>query len=165
VDPLAQLQDIQLPEKIHNYPFALGWWIIAVICIALVIFIIFKIINYKKARQVQQQAITQISSNSSMDIAECVAVLKWAALQYFPRERIANLYGESLHSFLLETLPENTHEKFKTLSNDSLQTMYQKDLSDTDNINFQQASAYWLKHALPPKSNSVANQTLTESKL
>ncbi|WP_426358063.1 DUF4381 domain-containing protein [Pseudocolwellia sp. HL-MZ19] len=165
MDPLAQLQDIQLPEKIHNYPFALGWWIIAVIGIALVIFIIFKIINYKKARQVQQQAITQISSNSSMDIADCVAVLKWAALQYFPRERIANLYGDKLQDFLLDTLPESTHEKFKTLSNDSLKTMYQKDLSESDNISFQQASAYWLKHALPPKSNRVANQTLTESKL
>ena len=165
MDPLAQLQDIELPEKIHNYPLAIGWWIIAVICIALLIFISFKIINYKKSRRLQQKAIAQIKSNNTLNTADCVAVLKWAALQYFPRKNVANLYGNNFHKFLLEALPNNHQEEFKNLSKDSLQTMYEKDLSDSDNISFQQASVFWLKHALPPKTNSVTNQTLMESKL
>lgn len=162
MDPLAQLQDIQLPEKINNYPLAIGWWIIALICIALLIFISIKIINYKKSRKVQQQAITQLTAEESMSVADCVTVLKWAALQYFPREHIANLYGEGLYEFLLDTLPVNNKEKFITLSTDSLQSMYKKNTNQTDSNSFKQASAYWLKHALPPKKNITPNNEISE---
>lgn len=163
MDPLAQLQDIQLPEKINNFPLAIGWWIVAVIIIALLIFISLKVIQYRKTRHSQQHAITQLSSTETLNVAECVTVLKWAALQYFPRERIANLYGEGLYAFLLDTLPVNHKEKFKALSTDSIQTMYQKDIPENENNNFQQAAKYWLKHALPPKNNIASHNEISES--
>ncbi|WP_175623854.1 DUF4381 domain-containing protein [Pseudocolwellia agarivorans] len=155
MDPLAQLQDIQLPDKIHNYPIAIGWWILAIICIALLLFISFKIIKNKKIKHSQQQALSKLSSTETT-IEECVTVLKWAALQYFPRKNIANLYGEGFYLFLQNTLPLQHQEKFKTLSADSLQNMYQKNSSVEENNNFHQASIYWLKHALPPKNNLAA---------
>jgi len=163
VDPLAQLQDIQLPEKINNFPLAIGWWIVAVIIIALLIFISLKVIHHRKKRRSQKRAITQLSSTETLNVAECVTVLKWAALQYFPRERIANLYGEGLYAFFLDTLPANHKEKFKALSTDSIQTMYQKDIPENENNNFQQASKYWLTHALPPKNNIVSHNEISEN--
>lgn len=163
MDPLAQLKDIQLPEKIHSYPIAVGWWLLAMICIGLILFITIKVINSRKLRRSQQQALLQLASNGTTT-EHCVASLKWAALQYFPRESIANLYGESFYQFLLNALPNKHQEKFKTLSNDTLQKLYQKpanpsinsdissDTSHSSNSDdFHQASLFWLKHALPPK--------------
>lgn len=164
MDPLAQLQDIQLPEKINNYPIAIGWWIVAVICIALIIFISVKVINYKKARRLQKQAIEKINASENMKVAECITLLKWAALQYFPRENVANLYGESFYNFLVTSLPENRQDKFKTLSGNTLQTVYQKTPTNIDNKSFQQATSFWLKHALPPKSKELVPHSLMEAK-
>lgn len=171
MDPLAQLQDIQLPEKIHSYPIAIGWWLLAIICISLILFIAIKIINNKKLRRSQQQALFQLASNNTTT-EHCVASLKWAALQYFPRESVANLYGESFYQFLMSTLSNEHQERFKTLSSDTLQKLYQKpvnlsinsgissdtgpNISSSNSDDFHQASLFWLKHALPPKSNTAA---------
>ena len=166
MDPLAQLQDIELPNKINNYPIAIGWWLLAIICIGLILFVAIKVINSKKRQRSQKIALSQLTSNNPTT-EDCVASLKWAALQYFPRVSIANLYGESFHQFLITTLPNKHQEKFKALSRDTLQKLYQKpiDLDDesTDSSNdksksnddFYQASLFWLKHALPPKSKTT----------
>lgn len=164
MDPLAQLQDIQLPEKIHNYPLAIGWWVLAVICIALIIFISLKIINYKKIRRSQQKAIKEISSNDTLNVTDCVTLLKWAALEYFPRENVANLYGESFYHFLLTSLPIKHQDKFKALSADTFQNMYQKTQSENNNASFQQATKFWLNNALPPKQNKAPTQSIEEAK-
>lgn len=149
MDPLAQLQDIQLPEKIHSYPIAIGWWLLALICIGLILFIVIKIINNKKLRRSQQQALSQLTSNDTTE--QCVTSLKWAALQYFPRESVANLYGNDFHQFLIRTLPAKYQEKFTALSGNTLQDMYQKNNNSNNNDDFHQAAIFWLKHALPPK--------------
>ncbi|MFT6919940.1 MAG: hypothetical protein ACJA2G_002583, partial [Cognaticolwellia sp.] len=38
MDPLAQLSDIHLPANVHGYLIAPGWWLLAVIILALIIY-------------------------------------------------------------------------------------------------------------------------------
>lgn|GEM_PF-374264 len=167
MDPLAQLQDIQLPDKIHNYPIAIGWWLLAAICIIILLVITFKILQYKKSRRAQQQALTTLNTIEKnaepAEITGYVTVLKWAASSYFPRENIAHLYGAGFNMFLLDTLPIKHKNHFQTLAGDSLQNMYQKNSTDTEKNQFHQACVYWLKNALPPKNLAPASKTAKAS--
>ena len=168
MDPLAQLQDIQLPDKIHNYPIAIGWWLLAAICIIILLVVTFKILQYKKLRRAQKQALTTLNSIEKnaepTEISEYVTILKWAASSYFPRENIAHLYGAGFNTFLLNTLPIKHKNHFQTLAGDSMQNMYQKKSAVTEKTQFHQACVYWLKHALPPKNLAKASKASLSEK-
>jgi hypothetical protein len=158
MEPLAQLKDIHLPEQVNNYPLSLGWWLLAVIFVSFVFFVVIQIKRTKKAKRCQQQAIKQLKGKTA-DNHVTSSVLKWAAMQYFPRNDIASLYGSQFKDFLTGSLPEKHRESFSTISSTSFDTLYQESsmLDDQQQLNdkFQQAALLWLKYALPPKSNNV----------
>jgi len=158
MEPLAQLKDIHLPEQINNYPLSLGWWLLAVIFICTVLFIIIRIRRAKQLKQCQQQAIKQLKDQTPDDYITG-SVLKWAAMQYFPRDDIASLYGPKFKDFLINSLPERHQESFLTMSAATFDTLYQKNSTTNDlqqpSHDFQQAALLWLKHALPPKNKTL----------
>ena len=163
MDPLANLQDIQLPEQIHNYPIALGWWILIISIIALIIFITLKILKHKKKAKLQQQAITQLLSNDP-NIENTLTILKWAALQYFPRQEVANLYGKSFQLFLTKQLPQKYKSEFERLCANTLDNRYQTNLKSEDIQNIHNAALLWLKRALPPEKPHSLHTISVEKK-
>ena len=163
MDPLANLQDIQLPEQIHNYPLALGWWILIISIIVLVIFISLKILKYKKKAKLQQQAITQLMA-SELDIDNTLTIVKWAALQYFPRQDVANLYGKNFQVFLTKQLPEKYKNEFEQLCANTLEKRYQTTLKNEEIQNIHHAALLWLKHALPPIKHQSSHINTKENK-
>jgi hypothetical protein len=152
-EPLAQLKDIHLPEQIHNYPIALGWWLLLAM---LIITVIFTAIKWQKRRQLyqaQKQALSQLKKTDNSD--EIVTLLKWAALHYFPRHEVASLHSQQLQQFLQKKLTGKYQEKFQTLCGQQLSDKYQTTEhlsanSDT-NSDLKQAAQLWLNQALPPK--------------
>lgn len=150
MDPLAQLKDIHLPADIHNYPIAPGWWLIALIILASVIFSTVKLKQFFAKRKAKKRALQQLKNAN--DTTVIVSTLKWALLQYFPRQQVANLSGNTLKMYLSNTLPEKYQEQFQDLSKNSFNSVYQKLSPETTN-NFKQAASLWLNHALPPKQN------------
>jgi hypothetical protein len=152
VDPLAQLQDIQLPDQIHNYPIAMGWWILAAVIIVMIFFITAKTLKTKRKARAQKQAIFQLTSNEP-NLDNSITILKWAALQYFSRNDVANLYGDNFKEFLLEQLPEKHKKVFEQLCATTLESRYQTTIEDKAVQNVHDAAILWLKHALPPKNN------------
>lgn len=149
MDPLAQLKDIHLPDQIHHYPIAIGWWILIVIVIASIVISVIKIKHYKKIRRAKSKAITHVKqATSNQDI---VSTLKWACLQYFPRETIAPLYGESFYGFLHTRIPSKQQENVSNTMKDPLNMSYQNNISEFD-TEFQKAALLWLSLALPPKN-------------
>ena len=174
MDPLAQLSDIHLPDNVHNYPIAPGWWLLAVIVLAILVYGIIKLRQYFKARKVQKQALKQLSAAS--EISAIVALLKWAALQYFPRAHVAHLAGDKFKDFLIESLPVKHQENFSTLSSDRFNSTYQSNASEYNVDDFSAAAKLWLNQALPPKktlpvltdiintTEDVALHTKTEAK-
>jgi hypothetical protein len=155
------LIDIHLPEQINDFPIAMGWWILAAMVIFTVIYLVFKYRGYVKTRVNQKNAMAKMSLKPSID--ESIKILKWAAMQYFPRHKLANLYGEKFQQFLLNNLALGQQEKFKSLSSPAFASLYKNDQINkqtneqdmTEQLN--QASLLWLKNALPPRK-IVANK-------
>jgi ABC-type transport system involved in Fe-S cluster assembly fused permease/ATPase subunit len=153
MDPLAQLSDIHLPANVHGYLIAPGWWLLAVIVLALIIYGLLKLRQAMIKRQAQKMALKQLST--ATDISAMVALLKWAALQYFPRSQVAHLTGNAFKSFLIATLPPKHQQKFTELSAEHFVSVYQSTAASTTenktSAEFSSAAKLWLSHALPPK--------------
>ncbi|MBA6342089.1 DUF4381 domain-containing protein [Colwellia sp. MB02u-10] len=153
MDPLAQLSDIHLPANVHGYPIAPGWWLLAVIVLAIIIYGLLKLRQAMIKRQAQKMALKQLST--ATDISAMVALLKWAALQYFPRSQVAHLTGHAFKSFLIATLPTKHQQKFTELSAEHFVSVYQSTTANTTaskiSAEFSSAAKLWLSHALPPK--------------
>jgi hypothetical protein len=148
-DPLAQLKDIHLPEQVHNYPIAFGWWFILA-CVLL--YIIFMIIKWKKRQQIhksQKLALAQLNNIKSND--ELVTLLKWTSFQYFPRSEVASLHSEALQSFLASKLAAKNHDKFQTLCAQHLKNKYQIINNNSLDESLKEAAKLWLSYAIPPK--------------
>lgn len=157
MDPLAQLNDIHLPENIHSYPIAPGWWLLVALILALIIYGSVKLRQYITKRKNQKSALKQLSPNA--DVGTVVTLLKWAALQYFPRQTVANLTGEHFKSFLTSTLPAKYQADFSKLSADYFTSAYQHQAGSKASAEFHQAAKLWLNHALPPQKNVLSTLT------
>jgi hypothetical protein len=154
MDPLAQLKDIHLPEPVHNYPLAIGWWLLAFTLIIIVIVSVYKWRKRQQLHKAQQSALGQLKDHCDSNAA-IFSLLKWSALQYFPRANIASLHGIQLQQFLIKQLPEKIQEKFKNLSTKQFTQQYQKNEDGAVDEEFKQAAKMWLSQALPPKDFPV----------
>lgn len=153
MDPLAQLNDIHLPQAIHQYPIAPGWWLLLFLTLALLSYGAVKLYRYKKRCQVKQQAIATIKNNQ-LSVADTMATLKWACLSYFPRKTVAPLHGAQFQSFLTEQLIEQLQEKFTQLMADNIDSLYQEQSFHVSDV--EQAALLWLKAVLPTKASVFA---------
>jgi hypothetical protein len=159
MDPLANLKTIHLPEPINNYPLAYGWWILLV---SLCIVAIWGLIKYRQHRQLchaQKQAMQTLNENT-LDTEQLISLIKWAAMQYFPRQQIASLTGEALQDFLVSCLPVKQQQTFIERFQPALEKRYQRDEPLNNNDKLSKAVMLWLKHALPAK-NSARNSAQT----
>jgi hypothetical protein len=167
MDPLAQLKTIHLPESIHNYPIAPGWWFVAAIILAITIWLI---VFFKKRRLINKAKKAAIEKINQQDQTanEIIATLKWTALQYFPRQQVAALFGDDLQNFLTQTLAEKHKAEFTELTQQAFTIQYQKQAA-TNTESLKQAALLWLAHALPLKkqkhqsssTNEISTQTLS----
>jgi hypothetical protein len=154
------LKDIHLPEQITNYPVAYGWWLLAIIILMVTMFLLVKMRQRAKLKHHQQQALKQLKNSPNMGCSEVIALLKWAAIQYFSRAQLAKLYGEQLQQFLMQKLPIKHQQKFKQLSEQAFYEQYKEPQSQSEPSNdssqsFQQAAILWLTYALPPKTQAI----------
>lgn len=150
LDPLAQLNDIQLPNAVHNWPIAPGWWILVFAVVLTAIYLINRHVKLKKLNRIKRQAIA-LMAKDSLPIEETTKIVKWACIHYFPRSEVANLYGESFALFLGTNLPQKKQGSFKEDITPLLDLHYQNRESEQDAANLQKKLSYWLNHALPPK--------------
>ena len=148
MDPLAQLKDIHLPEQVSNYPIAPGWWLLLVITLVALFYLVRFIKNYRAIRYTKKQILSALAQSTSFENSS--QLLKLALVHYFPRQDTAALYGDKLNAFLHDTLPESKQAEFERLMPDNLTSMYQLN-SDLNLAEFNQATRFWLSHALPPK--------------
>lgn len=152
MDPLAQLHDIQTPEQISNFPIAIGWWLLLVLAFIFSAILIIKLKQNKQRRKRQKQAIKQLKNNDYI-LSDTIVLLKWAAMAYFPRQEVAALSGDSLALYLSNKLPKKHQDFFNNKTAAIWPTLYQKNVNQTINDEFNQAALFWLKNALPPKAS------------
>ena len=151
MDPLAQLKDVHLPEQIHNYPIAPGWWILAIASTTLIVWLVNHILKRKRFNKQRNQVIDSLNKQDHSN-AELIALLKVVAIHYYGREQVANLYGDKLAQFLQQKLPESHQTIFVQMIRDQFSLHYQP--TENNEYTLKEAAQYWLKHA---------NLTLSES--
>jgi hypothetical protein len=154
MDPLTELKAIHLPEQVHNYPIAYGWWILLFAVLSLSLWLLRKHLNYRRRCQAKKQAIKNIK-DGQLTTEELISTIKWAALQYFPRQQIASLTGESLQNFLSSCLPIKKQEKFIGLITPILAKRYQPSQQDESATELSEAAILWLMNALPPTQKTL----------
>ena len=96
MDPLANLQDIHLPENIHGWPIAPGWWLLLISLIAIAVFAYKKISAKRKQSLVKRQAIKQLTQVENLSTEQSIAILKWVSMHYFNRNDVAAIHGDKL---------------------------------------------------------------------
>lgn len=162
MDPLSQLKDIHLPEQINNYPIAYGWWILLAIIVVLLFWIIKLTLNKRIKSKSKKLAIAKLTTTELND-ADIIKLLKWTALQYFPRQHIAKLHGDKLVEFLSQQLPEKHREQFSQKITPAFNNQYQLTPKEQQSTDVKTAALLWLNHALPPKDVLIVNGVVVTS--
>lgn len=149
-DPLAQLKDIHLPEAVHWWPLAPGWYAL-IICV----FLLAGIMGHRIYRTYRQglprkQALMLLDQyeqqfKQTQDAAQACAqiseLLRRVALVYYSRTLIAGLHDEAWINFLDQN-GKDTH--FKTLRPLLVEAPFQKNAMYDPQPLFDQARL-WIK--------------------
>lgn len=114
-DPLAQLRDIHLPAAVSAWPPAPGWWLLALIVLAVVVFAVIALrgfVRRNRYRRLAQKQLTAITSRlthkqsgSATDqtveyLQQLNQLLKQTALAANSDQPIAGLHGSQWLQFL-----------------------------------------------------------------
>lgn len=149
-----QLHDIHVPEQISNFPIAPGWWILLILILLGSFWSYKKYQDNKRINANKNKALAMLATNQTLSAKECIALLKWAAMQYFSRKKLAKLYGDEFQTFLIEQLPQKYQESFAQLSSAAFKGQYQAEQQADEEISrdCQQAAKLWLTNALPAEN-------------
>ena len=158
MDPLANLQDIHLPEAVHSWPLAPGWWIILALLITAAVIVIKKIINKRRLIKNQKLALKQLQANEHLTAEQSIAILKWTCIQYFKREDVAAIHGDDLLNYLSSKLDGDKQIEFKKLAENSIRQQYRRSANTLYAQELQQAAILWVNNA-----NLFTTESVTDS--
>ena len=110
---LAQLQDIIHPEPIGAWPWAIGYWLVLALVIALITLLVIWL--RKRARDLApkkaaKQLLNQLDRQATSYASDVNSLLKRTAMSYLSREAIASLDGEAWAAWLDSYLPEHKRQ-------------------------------------------------------
>ena len=74
MDPLAQLQDIHLPEQVHNYPLAPGWWLLLIVIGILLIWSIAIFVKHWRLNKQKRFALRQLNQAMKPNNQQTIAI-------------------------------------------------------------------------------------------
>ncbi|WP_371186103.1 DUF4381 domain-containing protein [Thalassotalea maritima] len=150
MDPLTNLKDIHLPEPIHNYPVAPGWWLLLLAVASLVTWLLIKAYNKRKFYRVKHQALQQLQNREALSTEQSIAIIKFVVMHYFNRQSVAGSHGSKLVKTLSEYLPSEHQAHFNQLAEQAVQQHYRANASQLYAEQMQQAALYWLHHCCLP---------------
>jgi hypothetical protein len=148
-DPLAQLADIHLPPAVASFPWALGWWLLLGLSLAILIAGLLWLRSYRRRNAYRRAALLELEKLSSCsDDAEFASqvnqLLRRAALHAYPSQHIAGLSGEAWIDFLLRSSGPKS-----TLSASSLEGLlnnaYRNNTGPLDRSTVSKECQLWLR--------------------
>jgi len=114
-DPLNNLADIHLPDPVSLWPPAPGWWVLAVLLLAALVYAGFRYAAYWRRQRRLKSALRELdraysayqkaaAGNSNAAglayLQDCNNVLKRVALLHHPAAKVARLHGRDWLAFL-----------------------------------------------------------------
>ena len=150
MDPLAQLKDIHIPQGVDWWPLAWGWWILALLTVALLCYAVYALVRHIRFNRARREAIAlhkTLEANEQYP-AKANQLLKRVTLHYFDATHSAAAFGTAWQSLLLNCLADKHQQKAKPglelLCNSTYQPTPLKDEQLND---IHQAVSTWLQHA------------------
>lgn len=115
---LAQLQDIIHPEPIGAWPWAIGYWLVLALLIALITLLVIwlrKRARYLAPKKAAKQLLSQLDRQAPSYASDVNSLLKRTAMSYLSRETIASLDGEAWAAWLDSYLPAPKRQRLGPL--------------------------------------------------
>ena len=170
-NPLDMLRDIHLPGEVSAWPPAPGWWILAILSIALILWIIrFFVKKHQQQRLLRLSVYTmnelEHAYSQHQDPAVLVkqysSLLRQIALARFPRHEIASLTGQSWLTFLDDSAGTRLFnaDNGKTDAGNLLTSgPYQKSETPIEHLNeLKQAIHQWVTAVNTPRQQKQATE-------
>lgn len=139
----ARLRDAHPPEAPPGWPPAPGWWIAAVLAIALAVWLARRLAPRWRRYRLRRRLLAALEAAASA--AEVSQVLRAAALARFPREA-AGLAGERWLAFL--EARDTVRGRFAGLGAALTETPYRAPRADDDAAKLRAAARGWLRSVL-----------------
>lgn len=102
---LTQLAPAHAPAAAGWWPPAPGWWAIALLCVLVVVFLVWKLRDPRRALRraaMRQLQVIRASDADGAAVARATEnLLRRYALEVFGRERVARLTGEAWLNFVM----------------------------------------------------------------
>ncbi|ALS97894.1 DUF4381 domain-containing protein [Lacimicrobium alkaliphilum] len=158
--PLEQLKDIHLPEPVSWWPPAPGWWILALLCLGLIVITVRWLIKRYRYRAAMRQALSELEQISEADKdwpQQLNSLLKRLTLSYFPRAQSAALHQQQWLEFLGARLPEKKRASFMQQYRPLLDTLYQDKSPNLDSAACKALVRDWIHKALPPSEKEASD--------
>lgn len=108
-DALAQLKDIHLPEPVPAWPPAPGWWLLAGLLFALLLWVILRLRSWRRQTRAQRAARRELAAltrhyrktgDAPALVRALSVLLRRTALSYADPAAVAGLTGTSWLQFL-----------------------------------------------------------------
>jgi hypothetical protein len=157
-DLLSQLQDIQTPEQIGNWPLAWGWWVVIILSFLFIVLICISAYGFFKKRQAKKQALKLLnqvepSQNPIMAVQSINNILKRVVLAYCERDLVANLNGDKWAIWL----NENGHKNVQ-IAPEFVLLAYQANCSSEQASEYLKQSKAWINKSLPLSNRNKGEQ-------
>lgn len=151
------VHDIKVPEVISNFPLAPGWWLSVLLTLVISLWLFGLMTKKRRLNAARKLALAHLNDSNELNEKDCIALLKWSAMEYFDRNELANIFGQEFKCFLLAQLPLSHQKEFTELISASFDRQYQSPAAAISELNSdcQQATRLWLTHALPPKKSKT----------
>ncbi|MEP2653522.1 MAG: DUF4381 domain-containing protein [Paraglaciecola sp.] len=157
MNPLDNLKDIHAPSAIGVWPPAYGWWILAMLILAVIVFTSIWAVNYYKIRAAKRQALQElalIDHQHKEGLAQLNQLLKRASIRYFTSINVHQMYGDDWVKFLVTSFNKKHNQEFIDNITSLQQSLYKQD--STDNFDsYKKHTSDWLRTALPPKKSVI----------
>lgn len=155
---LQNLNDIVVAAPVAWWPLAPGWYVVATIVFVLLVWQAVRRWQRWNQDRYRREALLALSSirdgNAGSSLRDVPVLLKRAALNAWPRERVAALSGSDWHRFLDETA---AMEQFSTGTGRLLDHLAYAGSraqmpADAEAVEVISAAEFWLKHHRRPES-------------
>jgi len=151
-DPLAQLRDIHLPEPISWWPPAPGWWVLALLSLAVLGYGLYRFIQHRRNNLYRRQALAELElcyqSNPQPDMFshQVLALLRRTSRAAYPLKSLASTSTEKFLAQISQSTKETGFNK--QLCQQLAQLPYQQSPEYPSSFckDVYQASRQWIKH-------------------
>lgn len=137
---LARLRDVHPPAEPSWWPPAPGWWIVALVAVALLVLAVRTLPGGWRRWKSRRRLMKALEASTSP--AEVSQLLRIAALERFPQAQVAGVHGERWLAFLEARAPG----RFAGLREALTQAPYRADSGDV--VRLRAAARGWLRAVL-----------------